>query len=66
MATDLRKQFLNYMTLQRFSDYTKRGYITSIKGLAKYYKLSPDTLSNEQIQDRSGIFNVIQAQNGCD
>jgi len=51
MATDLRTKFLNYMTLQRFSDHTKRGYISSIKGLAKYYKLSPDTLSNEQIQD---------------
>ena len=51
MATDLRTQFLNYMTLQRFADHTKRTYVTSVKGLAKYYKKSPDTLSNEQIQD---------------
>ena len=51
MATDLRTQFLNYMTLQRFSDHTKRCYVTGVKGLAKYYKKSPDTLSNEQIQD---------------
>jgi site-specific recombinase XerD len=51
MSTDLRVQFLNYMTLQRFADHTKRTYVTGVKGLAKYYKQSPDTLSNEQIQD---------------
>jgi len=39
------------MTLQRFADHTKRTYVTGVKGLAKYYKQSPDTLSNEQIQD---------------
>ncbi len=51
MATDLRTKFLNYMTLQRFADHTKRTYVTGVKGLAKYYKQSPDTLTNEQIQD---------------
>jgi len=51
MTTDLRTQFLNYMTLQRFADHTKRTYVTSIKGLAKFYKQSPDTLTNTQIQD---------------
>ena len=51
MATDLRTQFLNYMTLQRFADHTKRTYVTGVKGLAKYYHQSPDTLTNEQIQD---------------
>jgi integrase len=34
------------MTLQR-----QRTYVTSVKGLAKYYMLPPDTLTNEQIQD---------------
>ncbi len=51
MTTDLRTQFLNYMTLQRFADHTQRTYVTGVKGLAKYYKQSPDTLTNEQIQD---------------
>ena len=51
MATDLRTQFSNYMTLQRFADHTQRTYVTGVKGLAKYYMLSPDTLTNEQIQD---------------
>jgi hypothetical protein len=51
MATDLKTQFSNYMTLQRFADHTQRTYVTSVKGLAKYYMLPPDTLTNEQIQD---------------
>ena len=51
MTTELRTQFLNFMTLQRFSDHTKRSYITGVKGLAKFYKQSPDMLTNEQIQD---------------
>ena len=51
MTTDLRTQFLNYMTLQRFADHTQRTYVTGVKGLAKFYMQSPDTLSNEQIQD---------------
>ena len=51
MVTDLRTQFFNYMTLQRLADHTQRTYVTSVKGLAKYYMLPPDTLTNEQIQD---------------
>ena len=51
MTTDLRTQFLNYMTLQRFADHTKRSYVTGVKGLAEFYNQSPATLSNDQIQD---------------
>ena len=51
MKSDLRTQFLNHMTLQRFSHYTKKNYMAGIEGLAKYYKQSPDTLTNDQIQD---------------
>ena len=50
MASDLQAQFSNYMTLQRFADHTQRTYVTGVKGLAKFYKQSPDTLSDEQIQ----------------
>ena len=31
MSTDLRTQFLNYMTLQRFSQYTKKNYVTAVR-----------------------------------
>ena len=51
MTTDVKTQFFNYMTLQRFADHTKRTYVTGVKGLAKFYMLSPDTLTGEQIQD---------------
>jgi integrase/recombinase XerD len=51
MATDLRTQFFNYMTLQRLADHTQRTYVTGVKGLTKFHMQSPDTLTNEQIQD---------------
>jgi integrase/recombinase XerD len=51
MKSDLRTQFLNHMTLQRFSHHTKNNYIAGIEGLAKFYKQSPDTLTNDQIQE---------------
>ena len=51
MTTDLRTQFFNYMTVQRFAEHTKRSYVGAVKGLAKFYKQSPDALSNEQIQN---------------
>jgi len=39
MSNDLKTQFLNQMTLQRFSHHTKNNYLT------------PDTLTNDQIQE---------------
>lgn len=50
MSSVLRTQFQNYMTLRGFSPKTKTAYINAVYGLAKYYKQSPDQLSNEQIQ----------------
>ena len=51
MSSKLRTQFLNYMTLQRFSPHTQRGYIHAVKELANFYQKSPDLLTNDQIQD---------------
>jgi len=51
MASELKTQFLNYMTVQRFSHHTKRSYVTGVKQLTKHYMQSPDTLTNDQIQD---------------
>jgi len=42
MSSELKTQFLNYMTLQRFSDHTKRSYVTGVKLLSKYYMQSPE------------------------
>ena len=51
MASKLKTQFLNYMTVQRFSHHTKRSYVTGVMLLTKHYMQSPDTLTNDQIQD---------------
>jgi len=50
MASELKTQFLNYMTVQRFSDHTKRSYLTGVKLLAKYYIQSSDTLADHRIE----------------
>jgi site-specific recombinase XerD len=50
MDIDRRAQFLNYMTLHRFSPRTKSNYVLTMKGLVKFYNKPPETLSNEQIQ----------------
>ena len=50
MSSELRTQFLDFMTLQRFSDGTKRNYVNAVKGLAQFHNQSPDTLTDEQIQ----------------
>ncbi len=50
MSTPLRRQFETCMTLRRFAPKTKEAYIRSVKGLAEYYHLSPDKLTNEQVQ----------------
>ena len=51
MTSDLKTQFLNQMTLQRFSRYTKINYLRGIEGLADFHQQSPDTLTNDQIQE---------------
>jgi len=51
MSNDLRTQFLNYMTLQRFSPHTQRNYIAAVKGLTQFYNQSPDLLTNDQLQE---------------
>ena len=51
MTSELRTQFINFMTMQRFSRYTKKNYITAVKGLAMFYNQSPETLTNDQVQE---------------
>jgi len=50
MASKLREKFENYLVLNRLAPKTQYAYIGAVAGLAQYYKKSPDTLSNEQIQ----------------
>lgn len=50
MSNTLRKQFLDYMSLHRFSKHTRKNYILVMQGLTKFYNQAPDTLTQEQIQ----------------
>ena len=49
--TDLRKAFARQLTLQRVSPKTHIAYIGAVNGLAKYHSISPDKLTDVQIQD---------------
>lgn len=49
--SDLRNQLLDRMNLYGFSEHTKHGYVSSVKGLAKFYNQSPDQLTDEQVRD---------------
>ena len=51
MGKSLRTQFMNHMVLHRFSPYTIKNYLASMKRLAEFYSKSPDLITNEQVQD---------------
>ena len=50
MSSELRAQFISRMKLHGLSENTQRCYVTSVKALATYYRKSPETLTDEQIQ----------------
>ncbi len=50
MASKLREKFEQHLILHRLSEKTREAYVRSVVDLAKYYKQSPDKLTNEQIQ----------------
>ena len=51
MGKTLRTQFMDHMVLHRFSPWTIKNYMATMKRLAKFYNKSPDLITNEQIQD---------------
>jgi integrase/recombinase XerD len=50
MITELRRDMTESMQLHGLSDSTQKVYIRCIRNLAKFYMLSPDQLSEEQIK----------------
>jgi integrase/recombinase XerD len=50
MSSELRTKLITQMNMHGLSPNTQRGYVTSVKGLAAYYKRSPETLTDEQIR----------------
>lgn len=49
--TELRNAFIRHLTLLRRSPKTHKAYIGAVRDLARYHHLSPDELTDEQIQD---------------
>ena len=48
--SELRTRMIRDMALRGFSPRTHEAYIAAVVKLAKYYKRSPDQLSNEEVQ----------------
>jgi len=49
--TPLRKKMIRAMELRNLSKNTQRYYLSAVRGVARYYQQSPDTLSQEMIED---------------
>lgn len=49
--TELRKKMIKTMELRDLSKNTQRGYLQAVTALAKHYRLSPDQLSQEMVEN---------------
>jgi site-specific recombinase XerD len=50
MSSKIREKFITHMEFYGLSKQTQRGYITGVKGLAKHYCQSPETLTDDQVR----------------
>jgi integrase len=50
MSSKIREKFVGHMELYGLSKFTQKGYITGVKGLAKHYNQSPETLTDDQVR----------------
>ena len=50
MSSPLRDKFIRRMVLQGLSSKTQAAYLRAVVELVRYYRCSPDELSNDQIQ----------------
>ena len=49
--TALRSEMLKQMQVRRLAPKTQRAYVDAVKGLARFYRQSPDVLTSGQLQD---------------
>ena len=49
--TPLRGRMIHDMTLRGFSENTKASYLSSVIGLARHYRRSPEQISAKEVQD---------------
>jgi site-specific recombinase XerD len=58
--TPMRQRMIKEMTLRRFSPKTQKSYLSSVTGLARYFKLSPEKINQEMIEEY--MLHVMQEQ----
>lgn len=49
--TELRQRMIRDMNLAGFTAGTQRAYLNGVRQLAKHYMLSPDKLTEKQVED---------------
>jgi site-specific recombinase XerD len=49
--TPLREKMISDMKLHHFTQSTRKSYVLSVLGLAKYYNMSPEKISDRQLKD---------------
>jgi integrase/recombinase XerD len=49
--TPLRQRMIRDMNLAGFTDGTQRAYLNGVRQLAKRYMISPDKLTEKQVED---------------
>ena len=49
--TVLRQKMIRAMDLKDLSKHTQRTYLAAVTGIAKYYRKSPDQLTQEMVED---------------
>src|SRR5437867_13124828 len=47
----LRDQLIRELQLRRYSPSTQKHYVGAVRGLAAYYRVAPDRLSPQQVED---------------
>lgn len=50
MSSKIREKFIEHMELFGLTKQTQRGYISGVRCLARHYKQSPETLTDDQVR----------------
>jgi integrase/recombinase XerD len=59
--TPLRQKLIQALALRGLSSSTQHSYVRTVHGLAKHYKLSPEVLSAQQVEDF--LFSLLRERN---
>jgi integrase/recombinase XerD len=70
--SELRKRMDNDMVLRGMAARTREAYLNAVRGLAKFYRRSPDQISVPEVQGyllhlarKTGAFPPVAATSSC-